>query len=143
MTRIVSSRTVPVDAAAAADVFLDWTKDPQWRTAVQRMSAEPGGPAQIGQQLVEELRFAGTTFVTPTTIIASGPHRASYAGGSASVAASGSREVRAEPDGTVTLVASLDVSLRGALRPLTSLLAPMYRRMQERDLDRLAALLVA
>jgi hypothetical protein len=51
--------------------------------------------------------------------------------------------VRAEPDGTVTLVASLDVSLRGALRPLTSLLAPMYRRMQERDLDRLAALLVA
>lgn len=46
-------------------------------------------------------------------------------------------------DGTETLVASIDVSLRGALRPLTPLLAPMYRRMPERDLDRVAELLVA
>jgi len=142
VTRIVSRRTVPIDAEAAAGVFLNWTKDPQWRTAVRRMSAEPSGPAQVGQQLVEELRFAGMTFVTPTTVTEMGAARASYSGGSREVQVSGYREVQPGPSGSVTLVAEIDVALLGALRPLTPLLAPLYRRLQERDLDRLAELLV-
>ena len=141
MTTIVSSRVVRAGTDAAVALFLDWSKDRWWRTQVRRMNVDQPGPAQAGQRIEEELRFAGMTFVTPTRIESAGPTAAHYTGGSALVTVAGSREVRAEPHGHVTLVATIEVAMRGVLRPLTPLLTPMYRRLQERDLDRLAALL--
>nr|WP_239522527.1 SRPBCC family protein [Geodermatophilus sabuli] len=142
MAVLSSSRLVPVSVEAAAAVLLDWSRDPEWRTQVRRMDVEPAGRARVGQRIVEHLRFAGSTFVTPTRIEQASATAASYAGGSATVRVAGSREVSDAPEGArVTTV--LDVELTGILRPLTRLLAPSYRRLQEADLDRLAALLAA
>lgn len=142
MAVIDSSRTVPVPAEAAADVVLDWSRDPQWRTRVLRMDVEPGGRARVGQRIVEHLRFGGVTYVTPTRITEASATRAAYAGGSSTVRVSGSRRI--EPvEGGVRITTVLDITMTGALRPLTRLLVPSYRRIQEADLDALVALLTA
>lgn len=141
MTTIVSTRIARAGTDAAAALFLDWSKDRGWRTRVRSMNVDQPGPARVDQRIEEELRFAGMTFITPTRIEWASPTAAGYAGGSATVTVAGSREVRAEPRGHVTLVATLEVTMHGAMRPLTPLLTPMYRRLQERDLDRLAVLL--
>ncbi|MFC4945327.1 SRPBCC family protein [Pseudonocardia sp. GCM10023141] len=141
MTTITSRRVVHTDVAAAAAVFLDWSQDPRWRSQVRRMTVDVPGPARKGQQIVEELRFAGMTFVTPTRIEHAEQTSARWRGGSGAVTVSGTRTASADATGSVTLVASVDVALRGPLRPLTALLAPMYRQQQERDLDNLVALL--
>lgn len=143
MTAITSSRVVPAQIEDAVAVFLDWSQDPRWRDQVRRITLDPPGPASCDQRIVEELRFMGLTFVTPTRIEQSGPTDAHYCGGTGIVAVSGSRHVSLVSPGHVELVATLDVTLRGLLRPLTDLLAPSYRRQQERDLDRLVVLLTS
>ncbi|MFI6508727.1 SRPBCC family protein [Streptosporangium sp. NPDC050855] len=141
MGTITGMRVVRTSLDTAARLFLDWSHDPLWRAQVRRMDVEPPGRAVTGQRIVEELRFAGLTFVTPTRVERAGPTFAQYRGGGATVTVSGSRRLEARPDGVVALVATLDVRLRGPLRPLTGLLIPSYRRLQEDDLDRLAAIL--
>jgi hypothetical protein len=142
MAVITSTRTVPVPPEAAAAVLLDWSQDTLWRTQVVRIDVEPGGPARVGQQIVEHLRFAGKTYVTPTRIEEATSSRAAYAGGSSSVTVSGCRQV--EPvDGGTRVTTVLDVELTGLMRRFTRLLAPSYRTQQEADLDRLAGLLTA
>ncbi|WP_219471836.1 SRPBCC family protein [Nonomuraea rhizosphaerae] len=154
MTTLTSVRTVSADPALAARIFLDWSQDPRWRDQVRRMTVEPAGPAVTGQRIVEELSFAGLTFVTPTRVEHADGAEARYRGGSGVVSVRGSRAVTTVSPGSsgspdlpgspreVRLTATLDVSLRGPLRPLTALLAPSYRRLQEADLDRLAELIV-
>jgi hypothetical protein len=141
VTVLTSTRTVRSDPDRAARLFLDWSCDPRWRAQVHRMTVEPSGHAMAGQTIVEELRFAGLTFVTPTRIEHADATQARYQGGSAMVSVSGSRVISVVSPGEIRLTATLDVRLRGPLRPLTALLAPSYRRLQEADLDRLVALL--
>jgi hypothetical protein len=141
VTLLTSTRTVKAAPALAAALFLDWSQDPRWRARVRRMTVEPSGPAVAGQHILEELRFAGLTFVTPTRVEQAGAAEARYRGGSAMVAVSGSRAIAAVSPTEVRLTATLDVRLRGPLRPLTTLLAPSYHRLQEADLDRLLALI--
>ena len=37
MTRFVETRVVPADLATTRALVLDWTRDPEWRTAVTSM----------------------------------------------------------------------------------------------------------
>ncbi|MEV4247529.1 SRPBCC family protein [Streptosporangium canum] len=141
MSTITGKRVVRASLDDAARLFLDWSQDTRWRTQVRRMTVEPPGQAQTGQRIVEELRFAGLTFVTPTRVEHAGPTDAEYRGGSATVTVHGARRLQALPEGRVALVATLHIRLRGPLRPLTGLLTPSYRRLQEHDLDRLARIL--
>jgi hypothetical protein len=143
MAVLTSTRVVPVSQEAAAAVVLDWGQDPRWRGAVRRMDVEPDGPARAGQRIVEHLRFAGATFVTPTRVEQASATRATFAGGSSAVRVSGSRQVDAAGPGCARVTTVLDVEMTGVLRPLTRLLAPSYRRLQEADLDRLVVLLSA
>ena len=91
--------------------------------------------------MLERLRFAGLPFVTPTTLSEVTDRSAAFTGGSGAVVVSGRRSVLAEPDGGSSVVLTVDVRLRGALTPLTALLAPGYRRRHRADADALAALL--
>jgi Polyketide cyclase / dehydrase and lipid transport len=143
MAVLTSSRVVPVPPETAAAVVLDWSRDPEWRAQVRRMDVDPAGAARTGQRIVEHLRFAGSTYVTPTVIGEATATRAGYAGGGRTVRVAGSREVEPAGPGATRVTTVLDVELTGLLRPLTRLLAPSYRRLQEADLDRLAALLAA
>ncbi|ACZ88411.1 SRPBCC family protein [Streptosporangium roseum] len=141
MSAITGRRVVRASLDDAARLFLDWSQDARWRAQVRRMTVEPPGPARVGQRIVEELRFAGLDFVTPTRIEHAGPTDAEYRGAGAMVTVHGARRLQALPEGRVALVATLHVRLRGPLRPLTGLLTPSYRRLQEHDLDRLARIL--
>ncbi len=91
MTRFVETRVVPADLATTRALVLDWTRDPEWRTAVTSMTADPPGPATRGQRLLETMRFAGATFTTPTHIVDADDTSARFEGGSAMVRVSGRR----------------------------------------------------
>jgi hypothetical protein len=140
MTRFVETRLVPSDLAATAAVVLDWTRDPEWRTAVTSMTAEPAGRAVPGQRLLETMRFAGATFTTPTEIIEVTETSATFTGGSSTVRVEGRRSLVPGPGGTSVTI-QVEILFVGLGAPLTWLLAPSYRRRHAQDLDRLAALL--
>jgi hypothetical protein len=136
--------TVRVDrpAAEVAAVVLDWSHDPRWRRAVTRLDTVPAGPAVVGQRLVEELVFAGRTYVTPTRVVTAGPLRASYTGGSDAFEVSGSREVVPRGAGCEVRTELL-LTPQGFMRLLAPLLAPVYRRSDAADLVSLERLLTA
>lgn len=140
MSRFVETRVVPSGLQATAAMVLDWTRDPEWRTAVTAMTADPDGRATVGQRIVETMRFAGATFTTPTEVVEATGTSAAFVGGSSTVRVEGRRSV--EPAETGTRV-TIEVEIRfvGLAAPLTRLLAPSYRRRHGQDLDRLAALL--
>ena len=48
MTRFVETRVIPNDLATTRALVLDWTRDPEWRTAVTSMTGDPLGPATPG-----------------------------------------------------------------------------------------------
>lgn len=135
MTHIVTT-TCPPDVAT--DVFFDWSRDALWRPAVRRMTVHPAGPAVVGQRIVEELRLAGLTFLTPTWIESVHPCRVTWAGTNDQLMIRGWRQVEETGSGGCRLTEVVDVRLRGALRPLTPLLAPLYRRAMRIELQHLA-----
>ena len=141
MTRFVETRVVPTDLATTRALVLDWTRDPEWRTAVTSMAGDPLGPARQGQRLLETMRFAGVTFTTPTSIVEADDTTATFEGGSATVRVTGRRLLQRTTHGT-RVIAKVDIRFRGLVTPLTWLLAPAYRRRHRQDLDRLVALLV-
>jgi hypothetical protein len=134
MTHIVTTTCPP---HLATEVFFDWSRDALWRPTVRRTTVHPAGPAVIGQRIVEELRLAGLTFLTPTRIESVHPCRVTWAGTTDQVAVRGWREVEETGSGGCRLAEVVDVRLRGALRPLTPLLAPLYRRAMRIELQRL------
>ncbi len=140
MTRFVETRVVAADLATTRALVLDWTRDPEWRTAVTSMTGDPLGPATPGQRLLETMRFAGATFTTPTHIVDADDASAHFEGGSAMVRVSGRRLLQRTTDGT-RVTAEVDIRFRGLATPLTWLLAPAYRRQHRQDLDRLETLL--
>ena len=125
----------PVDVVA--DLVLDWGHDDLWRPHVRSMTCTPRGRAHPGQELVEELRFAGLTFRTPTRVGTAGARSATYAGGGGLVRVRGSRVVAPTGDGCVVHVVT-GIRLGGWLRLLAPLLVPAYRRTQAADLRRLS-----
>ena len=140
MTRFVETRVFPTDLATTRELVLDWTRDPEWRTAVTSMTGDPLGPATPGQRLLETMRFAGATFTTPTHIVNADETSALFEGGSAMVRVRGRRLLQRTADG-IRVTAEVDIRFRGLATPLTWLLAPAYRRRHRHDLDRLEALL--
>jgi hypothetical protein len=138
VTRFAERRRVQLPAAVVAATVHDWSQDVRWRRAVVEVDVVPARP---GQQVREHLRFAGLLFVTPTTITAADETSVAFAGGSRSVAVSGRRTV--VPDGVdaCTVQLEVDVRLLGAGAPLTTALAPSYRRLHARDADELVRLL--
>ncbi|HET8988428.1 MAG TPA: SRPBCC family protein [Humibacillus sp.] len=140
MSTFTQSRELPVDAAVACDLVLDWSRDPDWRVAVTAMEVTPTGRARAGQQIVERMRFSGLDFVTPTTITEATGTTATFTGASSTVRVSGRRSVTPLAEGACRVDIVVSVDLRGPLAPLTALLAPSYRRRHAADLDRLVEL---
>jgi hypothetical protein len=128
-------------SAEVAAVFFDWTRDREWRPGVRRMEVHPSGPAIVGQRIVEELRFLGSTYVTPTHVDAVHPQRVLWSGGSAQLAIRGWRDVDPTGPESCRVTSVLDIELQGAMRALTPLMAPIYARIAKRDLERLRRLL--
>jgi hypothetical protein len=141
MTTVVlaTEATVPLPSWRLAAFVLDWRHDPLWRAQVRSFTVTPLGRSVAGQELVEELRFAGLTFRTTTVVDRAEPLRASYAGASRQVRVRGSREVTALGDRESRVALRTEIELLGAMRPLTPLLAPSYRRTDESDARRLPA----
>lgn len=134
LTHIV---TVNRPSHVAMEIFFDWSQDTLWRPAVRRITVHPSGPAVQEQRILEELQLAGLTFVTPTRIESVHPYRVTWSGGNDHLTIRGWREI--EPVGTSAcrLKELVDVELRGGLRLLTPLLAPLYRRQMRAELARL------
>lgn len=130
--------TVQCPAPTAWELFFDWGRDPGWRTSVRRMTVHPSGPAVEGQRIVEELRFVGLTFITPTRIEAVHPYRVTWSGSNDQLEIRGWREIEPAGPESCRLTEVVDVRLLGALRPLTPLLAPLYRRTMRREMTQLA-----
>jgi hypothetical protein len=132
-----SSVAIDQPAAAVAELLLDWGHDDLWRSHVRGMTCAPRGRAHPGQRIVEELRFAGLRFTTPTVVETAGPDGATYAGGNGRVSVRGSRLVVAEGPHRCRVHVVTRLRLHGWLRLLAPALVPAYRRTQDADLDRL------
>ncbi|QIG41870.1 hypothetical protein G5V58_02910 [Nocardioides anomalus] len=144
MSTLVLSRDVDVALPAhrLAAVVLDWRRDPLWRAQVRSFAASPDSRAVTGQQLVEELVFAGLTFRTTTVVDRAEPLAASYAGQSRSVRVRGHRVVTPVSSTTSRVRLHTEIELLGALRLLQPLLAPSYRRTDAADAAHLAEIAV-
>lgn len=142
-TILESSITVHRPAATVAAFVLDWGNDHLWRSHVRRFTCTPPGRAVTGQRLVEELRFAGLTFVTPTVIEAVGDLSASYAGGNAGIDVTGLRVVVPLDDARCEVRTTTRLRVGGVLRPFAPLLTPSYRRADATDLRALPGVLDA
>jgi uncharacterized protein YndB with AHSA1/START domain len=142
---VLVERSVLIDRPPA-EVFAfvaDYANDPRWRRAVREMTPTPSGPAAIGTQVHEVLRFGGRTHVTDTTIVDVQPDRSlEYRGDGTGGRVRGSRTVEPAPNGA-RLTTRVEVETTGVQRWLEPLLAPMFRRATQRDLHRLARLLAA
>ena len=136
---LTSTISVPRPAEAVASFVLDWGNDAQWRSQVAKFIVDPPGRAVEGQRLVEHLRFAGMPFRTPTVIDSAGLLEAAYSGGSRSVRVSGWRKVTATSTSTSRVVVHTEIELTGALGLLAPVLAGSYRRTDQADVARLAA----
>ena len=143
VTTLESSVTVHQPAAAVAAFFLDWGNDHLWRSHVRGFTCSPPGRAVAGQRLVEELRFAGLTFVTPTVVEEADELHASYAGANASIQVSGLRVVVPRGDARCEARSTTRLRVGGLLRPFAPLLTPSYRRADETDLRALPSALAA
>jgi hypothetical protein len=137
MTLLTHTTDLDLPAAMVADTFFDWTRDRAWRPGVRRMTVHPAGPAVEGQRIVEELRFLGSTYVTPTRIDATHPQRVLWSGGSAQLTIRGWRDLEPTGPGSCRVTSVVDVRLLGPLAWLTPLMAPLYARVARRDLGRL------
>ncbi|MDO9454665.1 SRPBCC family protein [Nocardioides sp.] len=136
---ITSLVTVDRPADEVAAYLLDWTHDVEWRAAVTRFTVEPTGRAVRGQRLVEELRYAGLTFRTPTTVAEVSPLTARYTGGGRSMRVAGVRSVVALGPDRCEVRTRTELGPRGAMRLLAPLLVGSYRRADAADLRTLAA----
>lgn len=134
LTHIVSVNRPP---HVAMETFFDWSQDTSWRPAVTRMTVHPSGPATVGQRILEELKVAGLSFVTPTRIDSVHPYRVTWSGGSSTMTIRGWREIEPAGSDGCRLKELIDVELRGSLRLLTPVLTPMYRRVMRTELDQL------
>jgi hypothetical protein len=140
-TTLESSITVHRPASVAAAFFLDWGNDHLWRSHVRRFTCTPPGRASAGQRLVEELRFAGLSFVTPTVVEEAADLSASYAGGSTTIEVTGRRVVVPLDDERCELRTTTRLTVGGLLRPFAPLLTPSYRRADAADLRSLPGVL--
>ncbi len=140
-TTLYASVTLHHPAAEVAAFVLDWGNDPLWRSHVRSFTATPPGRARPGQQLVEELTFAGLRFTTPTVIERADDLSAAYAGGSPTVAVTGVRTVVAHGPSSCVLSTTTRLRFGGLIRPFVPLLTPSYRRLDAADLAGLPAVL--
>ncbi|WP_028643330.1 SRPBCC family protein [Nocardioides sp. URHA0020] len=140
-TTLESSVLVHRPAGVVAAFVLDWGHDHRWRSHVQRFTCTPPGQAAVGQRLVEELRFAGLVFVTPTVVETADELSASYAGGSSAIQVSGRRVVVRLGAERCEVRVTTRLRVGGLLRPFTPLLAPSYRRADAADLRGLPGVL--
>ena len=142
-TTLESSVTVHRPPSTVAAFVLDWGNDHLWRSHVRRFTCTPPGRAAVGQRLVEELCFAGLTFVTPTVVETVGELSASYAGGNASIDVTGVRVVVPLGDERCEVRTTTNLRVGGLLRPFVPLLTPSYRRADAGDLRALPTVLEA
>ncbi|KRB78146.1 hypothetical protein ASE01_08310 [Nocardioides sp. Root190] len=142
-TTLASSVTLDHPASRVADFVLDWGNDHLWRAHVRRFACTPTGRACVGQRLVEELRFAGLPFVTPTVIETAEDLRASYAGGTSTIEVRGRREVVPLDAGRCEVRTTTELTPGRLLRPVAPLMIPAYRRADAADLRSLPAVLAA
>lgn len=141
MALLTHTTDIARPSADVTPVYFDWTRDREWRSAVRRITVHPSGPAERGQRIVEELRFLGSTYVTPTRVDAVHPQRVLWSGRSPQLSVRGWRDVEPTGPGSCRVTSVVDVQLLGAMAWATPLMAPSYARVVRRDLARLRSLL--
>lgn len=140
MTLLTHTIDIARPSAEVTPTYFDWTRDREWRSAVRRITVHPSGPAEIGQRIVEELRFLGSTYVTPTHVDAVHPQRVLWSGHSTQLTIRGWRDVEPTGPESCRVTSVVDIELLGAMAWATPLMAPLYARIVRRDLERLRRL---
>lgn len=139
MIDLTRSLDLAAPAPAVWEVLADYGRDAEWRTGVLAMEPDAPGPAREGTTTHETLRLGGRTYVNDGIVDAVEPgHRLTWHTVSGADA-SGSRRVVARADGGSRVTLTLTVRPHGA----EVLLAPLVRRMLDRNLRRDLAALAA
>ncbi len=133
--------TIAIDAPADRvwAVLADYARDPEWRTGVVEMRAEPAGPAAVGTLTHEVLRLGGRTYRNTGEVRRVVPGERIEWRTVEGADANGCRSVRPTPGGC-EVVLELEVRPRGIDRLFTPVLRPMLAKNLRRDAQALATL---
>ena len=143
MIDLTRSLTIDAPATEVWALVSDYARDPEWRTGVLVMEPSPPGPAEPGTTTHEEMRLGGRTYVNEGLIDTVEPGRRLTWHTTDGADAEGARAVEPLTDSTCQVTLSLRVRPHG----VETLMAPVIRRMLDRnlrrDLQALAALVAA
>jgi hypothetical protein len=118
----------------------DFGNDERWRR-VDVMASDPAGPARVGTDTHEVLRFLGSTYVTDATVTTVGPGlRLAYEGAGEGTTVRGYRRVEETPGGA-EFVEGLEVRMSGPMRLLEPLFTRLYAPRISAELQALKQLL--
>jgi hypothetical protein len=134
---ISHSIDLPVAAHDVWNLIADYSRDPEWRTGVQSMTAEPPGLVDVGTVTVELLRFGGKTYRNVGEIVAVDVGRTIRWQTTDGADADGRRTITPHADGTCRLTLELNVRPAGTERLLTPVLTRLLARNLRRDLEHL------
>lgn len=140
MTTITAQAQVEIDRPAPLvwAIVADYTRDPEWRQGVVRMTPTPAGLVQVGTTTAEAMRFAGRMLHNDGEVLTVDPGNRFTWRTTSGAEASGSRSVEALGDDRCRVHLELVVTPKG----LEVLMAPVFRRIIRRTLTRDAADLV-
>ena len=138
---INASRRLDCRPADAWTVLSDYRRDPEWRRGVTTMTATTN-PATAGTETLEVMRFGGRTYRNRGIVDLVDGHRLEWHTVEGAEA-HGSRAAEALGDGSTQVDLTVAVRPRGVERLLAPLLRRMLQRNLERDLVRLAGLIAS
>lgn len=131
--RISETIDLPCRADVAWAIVADYPRDPEWRTGVLTMTAEPPGALRVGTVTVEELRLGGRTYRNVGEVTAVEHGRSLSWRTTDGAHAWGARTVEPLPDGGCRATLELNVRPGNAVERV---LRPMFHRMLRRNLRR-------
>lgn len=140
MIDLTHTLDIPAPADQVWAVLAAYHRDPEWRAGVLVMEPTPPGPVRPGTTTHEEMRLGGRSYVNEGVVDTVEPGRQLTWHTTRGADASGRREVT--PTGAATCRATVSLQVRP--HGFEALMAPVIRRMLDRnlrrDLDALAAL---
>jgi uncharacterized membrane protein len=126
-------------AAEVWHIVADYERDPEWRRGVVAMAPTPPGPVEVGTTTCEDIRFGGRRYRNGGRVLSLEPERSFAWETTSGIQAEGGRTVVPIADDRCVVELTLRVTPTGVER----LLAPVLRRMLDRQLEGDLARLVA
>jgi hypothetical protein len=127
MVTLTFKVVVPAPVAQTAAFVLNLSNDRTWRSEVISMELDPPGPVQVGQRIVDRMRFGVLPFTVRAEAVEVDPTSFTLRAQGPQMTMRIHRSVAPHPDGA-EVTAEVTVQPHGLLRLLSPLMTVVFRR---------------